>query len=83
MKEKVFDPIIERVEALLDRQILKMKDGDKIDSILMVGGFSQSKYLQDRLKIRYEQPDIIFIFLRMLLLLSLMVPFCTVKILLR
>lgn len=52
MKEKVFDPIIERVEALLDRQILKMKDGDKIDSILMVGGFSQSKYLQDRLKIR-------------------------------
>lgn len=41
---------MERVEALLDRQIKK----EKIDMIFLVGGFAQSKYLQQRLKTRYE-----------------------------
>lgn len=52
--EKVFDPIIARVEAVLDKQIEKMGNKEKIDTILLVGGFAQSKYLQQRLKARYR-----------------------------
>jgi hypothetical protein len=52
MKNKVFDPIMIRIEELLQKQIDNF-DG-KIDTILMVGGFSKSNYLQSRLKRRFE-----------------------------
>jgi hypothetical protein len=54
MKEKIFDPIMKRIEDLLDTQIKKMREDEKIDTILLVGGFSKSRYLQDRLRRRYE-----------------------------
>lgn len=57
MQEKVFDPIVRRIEELIDIQKDQMGRDEKIDIVLLVGGFSKSKYLQDRLKTRYE-PDI-------------------------
>lgn len=48
MKEKIFDPIIGRVETLIENQISKMTDG-KIDVIVLVGGFSRNSYLRQRL----------------------------------
>lgn len=41
-----------KIEALIDRQIEKMKGGD-IHVILLVGGFSQCKYLQNTLTSKY------------------------------
>lgn len=51
MKNFVFDPIIKRIEDLIDRQVKKL-DG-QIDVILLVGGFSKCKYLEERLRQRY------------------------------
>ncbi|KAG2198328.1 hypothetical protein INT47_003041 [Mucor saturninus] len=55
MKEKIFDPIIYRIFALIDDQLMQAEKGDRnIDAILMVGGFSQSRYLQQRIKDQYK-----------------------------
>ncbi|KAI7893234.1 uncharacterized protein EV154DRAFT_561459 [Mucor mucedo] len=54
MKDIVFDPIVKRIFGLIDDQIKPAEKGDKnIDAILMVGGFSQSEYLQRCIKDRY------------------------------
>ncbi|KAG2208896.1 hypothetical protein INT47_011036 [Mucor saturninus] len=53
MKKKIFDPVVDRILALIDNQIKQAANVDsKIDAILMVGGFSQSEYLQLRIKDR-------------------------------
>ncbi|KAI7894650.1 uncharacterized protein EV154DRAFT_68672 [Mucor mucedo] len=55
MKENIFDPIAERILALIDDQLNQAKKGNiRIDAILMVGGFSQSRYLQQRIKDQYK-----------------------------
>jgi hypothetical protein len=57
MMTEVFDPIIEKIETLLKQQIGQLEKGEKIDTILLVGGFSQNRYLQHRLQHTFE-PDI-------------------------
>ncbi|KAG2198326.1 hypothetical protein INT47_003039 [Mucor saturninus] len=55
MKEIVFDPIVKRIFDLIDNQLKQAKKGSrKIDAILMVGGFSQSRYLQQCIKDQYK-----------------------------
>ncbi|KAI7890071.1 uncharacterized protein EV154DRAFT_422635 [Mucor mucedo] len=55
MKEKIFDPIVNRIFDLIDDQLDQAdKIGCRIDAILMVGGFSQSRYLQQRIKDQYK-----------------------------
>ncbi|KAG2203811.1 hypothetical protein INT47_012744 [Mucor saturninus] len=55
MKEKIFDPIVDRIIYLMDDQLNQAKKGGRdIKAILMVGGFSQSKYLQQRIKDQYK-----------------------------
>ncbi|KAI7894669.1 uncharacterized protein EV154DRAFT_599767 [Mucor mucedo] len=55
MKEKIFDPVIDRIFYLIDDQLNQAKKLDRrIDAILMIGGFSQSLYLQQRIKDRYK-----------------------------
>ncbi|KAG2196472.1 hypothetical protein INT47_012673 [Mucor saturninus] len=55
MKQIVFDPIVKRIFDLIDNQRNQAeKGGRKIDAILMVGGFSQSEYLQRCIKDRYK-----------------------------
>ncbi|KAI7894682.1 uncharacterized protein EV154DRAFT_69463 [Mucor mucedo] len=55
MKEKIFDPVVDRILYLIDDQLNQAKKLDKrIDAILMIGGFSQSPYLQQRIKDRYK-----------------------------
>ncbi|KAI7875539.1 uncharacterized protein EV154DRAFT_526595 [Mucor mucedo] len=55
MKEEIFDPIVNRIFALIDDQFKQAeKIESTIDAILMVGGFSQSKYLQQRIKDQYK-----------------------------
>jgi hypothetical protein len=54
MMTEVFDPIIEKIETLLKQQIGQLEKGEKIDTILLVGGFSQNRYLQYRLKHTFE-----------------------------
>ncbi|KAG2203810.1 hypothetical protein INT47_012743 [Mucor saturninus] len=55
MKEKIFDPVVDRIISLIDYQLNQAKKVDRrIDSILMVGGFSQSTYLQQRIRNQYK-----------------------------
>lgn len=55
LKDDIFDPVIERVIYLLNRQINQIEyNGNKLDAILMVGEFSQVKYLQQRIKDNYH-----------------------------
>jgi hypothetical protein len=44
----MFDPVIERIISLIRKQLDKL-DGD-ISAMLLVGGFSESKYLQLSIK---------------------------------
>lgn len=51
---EVFDPVIARVMNLLKQQINQGEDdGKKIHAILMVGGFSQCRYLQQAIESVY------------------------------
>ncbi|KAI7896055.1 uncharacterized protein EV154DRAFT_279403 [Mucor mucedo] len=55
MKERIFDPVVNRIFALIDDQLKQAEKGGRtIEAILMVGGFSQSKYLQKRIKNLYK-----------------------------
>lgn len=55
MQTKIFDPIIKRILNLIDGQLKQAKNqNNKIDAILMVGGFSQSGYLRHRVKEQYN-----------------------------
>lgn len=55
MQTKVFDPIVDRVLNLINRQRRQAEnEGRKIDAILMFGGFSQSRYFQQRINDKYR-----------------------------
>ncbi|KAI7891307.1 uncharacterized protein EV154DRAFT_602615 [Mucor mucedo] len=55
MKEQIFDPVVQRIFSLIDNQLKQAgKGGRKVDAILMVGGFSQSRYLQQCIKDQYK-----------------------------
>lgn len=57
LEEKIFRPVVCKIEALIDRQIKEMK-GEEVHVILLVGGFSQCKYLQKTLINKYKLLDI-------------------------
>ncbi|GES97308.1 hypothetical protein GLOIN_2v1886005 [Rhizophagus clarus] len=46
--KKMFDPIAEKIIRLIDSQL--QSSNNNCSAILMVGGFSESKYLQSRIK---------------------------------
>ncbi|KAG2194844.1 hypothetical protein INT47_007906 [Mucor saturninus] len=51
IKEKIFSPIVARVISLINDQLRQAEKGGRtIDAILMVGGFSRSRYLQQQIK---------------------------------
>lgn len=51
LKSEIVDPIVNRVLNLIKKQFVVNEDaGMKTDAIIMTGGFSQSKYLQNRIK---------------------------------
>lgn len=55
MQTEVFDPIVKRILELINVQRKQAKsEGREINAILMVGGFSQSKYLQQRIEDEYR-----------------------------
>jgi hypothetical protein len=47
----MFDPIVGRIIRLIHKQLSKSSD---ISAMLLVGGFSESKYLQTRIKQRFD-----------------------------
>ncbi|GET01985.1 hypothetical protein GLOIN_2v1871395 [Rhizophagus clarus] len=56
----MFDPVIERILTLIRGQLNQLeRRGKKISLMLLVGGFSESVYLQDRIKKEFpELPNI-------------------------
>lgn len=55
MKNIVFDPIVTKIIDLINIQREQAKkDGQEIDAIVMVGGFSRSPYLQQRIRDEYK-----------------------------
>lgn len=47
----VFNPVIDEVLGLVDRQISNIKgEKNKVSAVLLVGGFGQSRYLRKRLE---------------------------------
>ncbi|CAG8769558.1 32184_t:CDS:10, partial [Gigaspora margarita] len=50
--KKMFDPIIERIIRLIN---LQLENSPKCSIIFVVGGFSESEYLQKRIKEEFEQ----------------------------
>ncbi|KAI8095813.1 hypothetical protein BDF21DRAFT_458075 [Thamnidium elegans] len=53
LEEMIFRPVVCKIEELIDRQIKAMK-GEEVHVILLVGGFSQCKYLQKTLINKYK-----------------------------
>ncbi|KAI9253530.1 hypothetical protein BDA99DRAFT_574678 [Phascolomyces articulosus] len=49
LKDKVFDPVIDKVLSLIDRQF-KQIAGGKLNFLFLVGGFGSSKYLYQRVR---------------------------------
>ncbi|KAI9271915.1 hypothetical protein BDA99DRAFT_433576 [Phascolomyces articulosus] len=47
LKEKVFDPVIDKVMLLIEQQYQQIPGG-RLDSLFLVGGFGSSKYLYQR-----------------------------------
>jgi molecular chaperone DnaK (HSP70) len=59
IKDKIFDPVIQRILKLMDAQIRNsLKSTDKIEAIILVGGFGSSRYLKTRLKEKYNPMNI-------------------------
>ncbi|KAI9015285.1 hypothetical protein CLU79DRAFT_707673 [Phycomyces nitens] len=48
LREDVFEPVVKQVLELISDQIAQLKT--KLDTIFLVGGFGQSKYLGERVK---------------------------------
>ncbi|KAI9271903.1 hypothetical protein BDA99DRAFT_595156 [Phascolomyces articulosus] len=49
LKEQVFDPVVNKVLSLIERQYQQIPDG-RLDFLFLVGGFGSSKYLYERIK---------------------------------
>ncbi|KAL7276607.1 hypothetical protein RUND412_000411 [Rhizina undulata] len=48
--KNIFDPVIDRIVALVAEQILKVRNkGANVSAVLLVGGFGASEYLEKRL----------------------------------
>lgn len=55
MRDKVFEPLIQRIIKLLDEQIEDtLRYSSTVDAIILVGGFGSSGYLKERLKENYK-----------------------------
>jgi hypothetical protein len=55
IRDKVFEPTIQRIIHLMDKQIEDaLRYTKSIDAIILVGGFGSSKYLKARLKKTYK-----------------------------
>ncbi|GBB98506.1 hypothetical protein RclHR1_32470001, partial [Rhizophagus clarus] len=50
--KKMFDPIVERIIKLIDSQL--HLSNNNCSALLMVGGFSESKYLQSRIRQKFS-----------------------------
>ncbi|KAL0142018.1 hypothetical protein V8B55DRAFT_1494326 [Mucor lusitanicus] len=57
IKRCIFDPVVDKAVNVL-RTHLKKSSGNRPSAILMVGGFSQSKYLQGRIREFCKEEDI-------------------------
>ncbi|RIA91788.1 hypothetical protein C1645_766525 [Glomus cerebriforme] len=54
--KKMFDPVIERIFILIRGQLEQLKKREKKSSImLLVGGFSESEYLQNRIRKEFSE----------------------------
>ncbi|CAI2173658.1 5241_t:CDS:2 [Funneliformis geosporum] len=51
--KKMFDPVVEKILGLIRQQLDEYND--YVSAILLVGGFSESKYLQARVKQEFKQ----------------------------
>jgi hypothetical protein len=49
LRERVFDPVVEEVLTLIDEQSKRVSQ--PIDALLLVGGFSTSEYLFQRVNV--------------------------------
>jgi hypothetical protein len=50
--KKIFDPVIEKIILLIEQQLEASKN---ISMMILVGGFSESKYLQERILKRFRR----------------------------
>ncbi|KAF5381924.1 hypothetical protein D9757_007563 [Collybiopsis confluens] len=49
LRREVFDPVVEQVLALIEEQLSKV-DNQRVDALLLVGGFAGSEYLKQRVE---------------------------------
>lgn len=53
LRQQVFDPVIEQVLDLLEGQVSRgYHSGQRIEALLLVGGFAGSGYLKKRIEVR-------------------------------
>ncbi|KAI9271862.1 hypothetical protein BDA99DRAFT_557068 [Phascolomyces articulosus] len=57
LKDQVFDPVINKVLALIDRQYKEIPDR-RLNFLFLVGGFGSSKYLYQRVWIRFQDTKV-------------------------
>jgi len=57
--KKMFDPVIERIFKLIRGQLEQLKKLEKkISIMLLVGGFGESKYLQNRIRQEFSEEEV-------------------------
>lgn len=57
--EDVFNPVIEDVITVLEKQKSRLRQEDQPEAMLLVGGFSGSNYLQAKLEQRFQSKDMV------------------------
>lgn len=55
LRNKVFEPVVTKVLDLIKQQLDHPEARRKMDAIFMVGGFSQSPYLESRIKETFSE----------------------------
>src|SRR5438045_9525389 len=54
--KNMFDPVVERIFTLIRGQLDQLeRRGKRISAMLLVGGFSESEYLQDRIREKFSE----------------------------
>lgn len=55
----VFEPVVKDVITVLEKQKSRLKQEDQPEAMLLVGGFSGSPYLQEKLKQKFQSKDMV------------------------
>ncbi|KAI9271858.1 hypothetical protein BDA99DRAFT_306633 [Phascolomyces articulosus] len=57
LQEHVYDPVVDKVLALIEQQYKQIPD-ERLDFLFLVGGFGSSKYLYERIQQKFQHTQV-------------------------